>query len=97
MTNLQNRGLIPQNDCNVWAFIGMAITDKPETLSAIRLAERGNLGNLIFVINCNLQRLDGPVRGNGKIIQELAGIQEGAKWNVSLIFFCPTGISFYYP
>ena len=82
MRYLQNRGLIPQNDCNVWAFIGDGETDEPETLSAIRLAERGNLGNLIFVINCNLQRLDGPVRGNGKIIQELAGIFQGAKWNV---------------
>ena len=82
MRYLQNRELIPKNDCNVWAFIGDGETDEPETLSAIRLAERGNLGNLIFVINCNLQRLDGPVRGNGKIIQELAGIFQGAKWNV---------------
>ena len=82
MKYLQNREILAQNDSNVWAFIGDGETDEPETLGAIQLASRENLGNLIFVINCNLQRLDGPVRGNSKIIQELAGIFEGAGWKV---------------
>ena len=67
---------------HVWAFLGDGETDEPETLGAITLAGREELDNLIFVINCNLQRLDGPVRGNGKIIQELEGIFRGAGWNV---------------
>lgn len=79
---LQNRGLLEQTDNNVWSFIGDGETDEPETLGAIGLASRSKLGNLIFVINCNLQRLDGPVRGNSKIIQELAGIFQGAGWKV---------------
>ena len=66
----------------MWAFIGDGETDEPETLGAISLASREKLDNLIFVINCNLQRLDGPVRGNGKIIQELEATFRGAGWNV---------------
>jgi pyruvate dehydrogenase E1 component len=66
----------------VWAFLGDGETDEPESLGAISLAGRENLDNLIFVVNCNLQRLDGPVRGNGKIIQELEGVFRGAGWNV---------------
>ena len=68
---LENRGLIEPSDAKVWAFLGDGETDEPETLGAITLAAREKLDNLIFVINCNLQRLDGPVRGNGKVIQEL--------------------------
>ncbi len=76
------RGLVDQSDRKVWAFIGDGETDEPESLGAIALAGRENLDNLIFVVNCNLQRLDGPVRGNGKIIQELEGVFRGAGWNV---------------
>src|SRR3712207_7886083 len=65
----------PVTDAKVWAFLGDGETDEPESLGAITLAAREKLDNLIFVINCNLQRLDGPVRGNGKIIQELEGIR----------------------
>ena len=79
---LEDRGLKPRTDAKVWAFIGDGETDEPETLGAITLASRERLDNLIFVINCNLQRLDGPVRGNGKIIQELERIFRGAGWNV---------------
>lgn len=79
---LEDRGLKPKTDSKVWAFIGDGETDEPETLGAITLASREELDNLIFVINCNLQRLDGPVRGNGKIIQELERIFRGAGWNV---------------
>ncbi|HEX7022494.1 MAG TPA: pyruvate dehydrogenase (acetyl-transferring), homodimeric type [Trueperaceae bacterium] len=79
---LVDRGLIPENDANVWAFLGDGETDEPETLGAIRVASRASLDNLIWVVNCNLQRLDGPVYGNGKIIQELEGIFRGAGWNV---------------
>lgn len=79
---LENRGLKQAEDSHVWAFIGDGETDEPETLGAITLAAREKLDNLIWVINCNLQRLDGPVRGNGKIIQELEGIFRGAGWNV---------------
>ncbi len=82
MKYLQNRGLIPDQDRKVWCFIGDGETDEAETLGAIGLASREKLDNLIFVINCNLQRLDGPVRGNGKIIQELEGTFRGAGWNV---------------
>jgi pyruvate dehydrogenase E1 component len=67
---------------HVWAFLGDGEMDEPEALGAIGLAAREELDNLTFVINCNLQRLDGPVRGNGKIIQELEGIFRGAGWNV---------------
>ena len=79
---LENRGLKPVTDAKVWAFLGDGETDEPETLGAITLASREKLDNLIFVINCNLQRLDGPVRGNGKIIQELEAAFRGAGWNV---------------
>jgi pyruvate dehydrogenase E1 component len=78
---LENRGLIPKSDRKVWCFLGDGETDEPESLGAISLAGREKLDNLIFVINCNLQRLDGPVRGNGKIIQELEGVFRGAGWN----------------
>ena len=78
---LENRGLIPKSDRKVWCFIGDGESDEPESLGAISLAGREKLDNLIFVINCNLQRLDGPVRGNGKIIQELEGVFRGAGWN----------------
>jgi len=79
---LEDRGLKPPSDAKVWAFIGDGETDEPESLGAITLPVREELDNLIFVINCNLQRLDGPVRGNGKIIQELESIFRGAGWNV---------------
>ncbi len=82
MKYLENRGLKPKNGGYVWAFLGDGEVDEPETLGAIGLASREQLDNLIFVINCNLQRLDGPVRGNGKIIQELESIFRGAGWNV---------------
>jgi pyruvate dehydrogenase E1 component len=78
---LEDRGLKPRTDAKVWAFLGDGETDEPETLGAITLASRENLDNLIFVINCNLQRLDGPVRGNGKIVQELEAAFRGAGWN----------------
>ncbi|NKB71953.1 MAG: pyruvate dehydrogenase (acetyl-transferring), homodimeric type [Candidatus Latescibacteria bacterium] len=79
---LQDRGLKKTSDARVWAFIGDGETDEPESLGAISLAAREQLDNLTFVINCNLQRLDGPVRGNGKIIQELETVFRGAGWNV---------------
>ena len=82
MKYLINRGLAPDQDRKVWAFLGDGEMDEPESLGAISLAGRENLDNLIFVVNCNLQRLDGPVRGNGKIIQELEGVFRGAGWNV---------------
>ena len=79
---LENREIVPRTDRKIWAFMGDGEMDEPEALGAISLAARENLDNLIFVINCNLQRLDGPVRGNGKIIQELEGVFRGAGWNV---------------
>ena len=79
---LHGRGIKDTSDQNVWAFLGDGECDEPETLGAISLAAREGLDNLNFVINCNLQRLDGPVRGNGKIIQELESIFRGAGWNV---------------
>ena len=82
MKYLQNRGLIADDDRKVWAFPGDGEMDEPESSGALSLAGRENLDNLIFVINCNLQRLDGPVRGNGKIIQELESEFRGAGWNV---------------
>ena len=82
MKYLQNRELIERDDRKVWAFLGDGEMDEPESLGAISLAGREKLDNLIFVVNCNLQRLDGPVRGNGKIIQELEGVFRGAGWNV---------------
>jgi pyruvate dehydrogenase E1 component len=79
---LEDRGLHPESNHKVWAFLGDGETDEPEALGAISLAGREHLDNLIFVVNCNLQRLDGPVRGNGKIIPELEGHFRGAGWNV---------------
>jgi pyruvate dehydrogenase E1 component len=79
---LTDRGLMKPNDRKVWAFLGDGEMDEPESLGAITLARREDLDNLIFVVNCNLQRLDGPVRGNGKIIQELEAAFRGAGWNV---------------
>src|SRR6201993_4522102 len=79
---LEDRGLKPRADAKVWAFLGDGETDEPESLGAITLASREKLDNLIFVVNCNLQRLDGPVRGNGQIIQELESAFRGAGWNV---------------
>ena len=82
MKYLQNRELIQQDNRKVWAFLGDGEMDEPESLGALALAGREKLDNLVFVVNCNLQRLDGPVRGNGKIIQELEGVFRGAGWNV---------------
>jgi pyruvate dehydrogenase E1 component len=79
---LQDRGIKDTSRQRIWCFIGDGECDEPETLGAISLASREGLDNLVFVINCNLQRLDGPVRGNGKIIQELEGVFRGAGWNV---------------
>ena len=79
---LQNRQLDDTSASRVWAFLGDGECDEPETLGAITLASREKLDNLVFVVNCNLQRLDGPVRGNGKIIQELEAVFRGAGWNV---------------
>jgi pyruvate dehydrogenase E1 component len=79
---LQNRGLDDTSQSRVWCFIGDGETDEPETLGSISLAGREHLDNLVWVVNCNLQRLDGPVRGNGKIIQELEAMFRGAGWNV---------------
>ncbi len=79
---MEDRGIIEKSDQKVWAFLGDGELDEPESLGAITLAPREHLDNLIFVINCNLQRLDGPVRGNGKIIQELEAAFRGAGWNV---------------
>jgi pyruvate dehydrogenase E1 component len=82
MRYLENRGLVPKTNRKVWAFLGDGETDEPESLGALTLASREKLDNLIFVVNCNLQRLDGPVRGNGSIIQELEAAFLGAGWNV---------------
>ena len=82
MRYLSSRGLVPRNDRKVWVFCGDGEMDEPESKGAIGLAGREELENLIFVVNCNLQRLDGPVRGNGKIIQELEGSFRGEGWNV---------------
>ena len=82
MRYLEDRGLKAKSDAKVWAFLGDGETDEPEALGAITLPAREKLDNLIFVINCNLQRLDGPVRGNGQIIQELEAAFRGAGWNV---------------
>ena len=82
MKYLQDRGLVKTEGRKVWAFLGDGETDEPESMGAISLASREKLDNLVFVINCNLQRLDGPVRGNGKIIQELEADFRGSGWNV---------------
>lgn len=76
------RGLLKGNEPKVWTFVGDGETDEPETLGSLTLASREHLDNLVWVVNCNLQRLDGPVRGNGKIIQELEAVFQGAGWNV---------------
>ncbi|HEV2333856.1 MAG TPA: pyruvate dehydrogenase (acetyl-transferring), homodimeric type, partial [Gammaproteobacteria bacterium] len=82
MRYMEHRGFIPESDRKVWAFLGDGEMDEPESLGAISLASREKLDNLVFVVNCNLQRLDGPVRGNGKIIQELEANFRGSGWNV---------------
>jgi pyruvate dehydrogenase E1 component len=82
MRYLENRGMIPKSDRKVWCFLGDGEMDEPESMGAITMGVREGLDNLIFVVNCNLQRLDGPVRGNGKIIQELEAAFRGAGWNV---------------
>ena len=82
MRYLENRGMINPSDRKVWAFLGDGEMDEPESMGAITMPVREGLDNLIFVVNCNLQRLDGPVRGNGKIIQELEAAFRGAGWNV---------------
>ena len=82
MKYMENRGFIKNKNRKVWAFLGDGETDEPESLGALLIASRDSLDNLIFVVNCNLQRLDGPVRGNGKIVQELEGMFRGAGWNV---------------
>src|SRR5207344_2274746 len=79
---LEHRGLKATTNQHVWCFMGDGECDEPETLGALTIASREGLDNLIFVVNCNLQRLDGPVRGNGKIIQELEAVFRGAGWNV---------------
>lgn len=76
------RGILKEDDSRVWCFVGDGETNEPETLGALSMASREKLDNLIFVVNCNLQRLDGPVNGNGKIIQELESVFKGAGWNV---------------
>ena len=82
MRYLENRNLIEKTPRKIWAYLGDGETDEPESLGALTVATREKLDNLIFVVNCNLQRLDGPVRGNGKIINELEGAFRGAGWNV---------------
>ena len=82
MRYLEHRGLLEPSDRKVWVFAGDGEMDEPESIGALSVAGRERLDNLIFVVNCNLQRLDGPVRGNGKIIQELEGVFRGAGWNV---------------
>ncbi|HUB32500.1 MAG TPA: pyruvate dehydrogenase (acetyl-transferring), homodimeric type [Bryobacteraceae bacterium] len=82
MRYLENRHLIPATPRKIWAFLGDGEMDEPESMGSLTLASREKLDNLIFVINCNLQRLDGPVRGNGKVIQELEAAFQGAGWNV---------------
>src|SRR5260370_5697575 len=82
MASRENSGIPPKTNRKVWAFLGDRECDEPESLGALTLASREKLDNLIFVVNCNLQRLDGPVRGNGKIIQELESAFRGAGWHV---------------
>jgi pyruvate dehydrogenase E1 component len=82
MRYLENRGILDTQKRKVWAFVGDGEMDEPESLAGLSLAAREGLDNLIFVVNCNLQRLDGPVRGNGSIVQELEGLFAGAGWNV---------------
>jgi pyruvate dehydrogenase E1 component len=93
MRYLENRGIIPPTPRKVWAFVGDGETDEPESMGSLTLASREKLDNLIFVINCNLQRLDGPVRGNGKIINELEAAFRGAGWNVIKLSGARIGIN----
>jgi pyruvate dehydrogenase E1 component len=86
---LLNRGISDTSASKVWCFVGDGESDEPETLGALQIASRDRLDNLIWVVNCNLQRLDGPVRGNGKIIQELEGVFRGAGWNVIKVIWGP--------
>jgi pyruvate dehydrogenase E1 component len=86
---LHNRGFADTSKSRVWAFLGDGETDEPESLGSLSIAAREGLDNLIFVVNCNLQRLDGPVRGNGKIIQELEAVFRGAGWNVIKVIWGP--------
>ncbi|HEY3236624.1 MAG TPA: pyruvate dehydrogenase (acetyl-transferring), homodimeric type, partial [Polyangiaceae bacterium] len=86
---LHNRGIVDTSGSRVWCFMGDGETDEPESLGALGVAARENLDNLVFVVNCNLQRLDGPVRGNGKIIQELEAVFRGAGWNVIKVIWGP--------
>jgi pyruvate dehydrogenase E1 component len=79
---LEHRGIVPASDRKIWCFLGDGEMDEPESMGALTMPVRESLDNLVFVINCNLQRLDGPVRGNGKIIQELEAAFLGAGWNV---------------
>ncbi|MBV8071754.1 MAG: pyruvate dehydrogenase (acetyl-transferring), homodimeric type, partial [Acidobacteriaceae bacterium] len=79
---LENRSILPNSERRVWAFLGDGEMDEPESTGALHVAAREKLVNLIFLINCNLQRLDGPVRGNSSVIQELEGVFRGAGWNV---------------
>jgi pyruvate dehydrogenase E1 component len=90
MRYLENRGIIQATPRHIWAFLGDGETDEPESLGALTLASREKLDNLIFIVNCNLQRLDGPVRGNGKIIQELEAAFRGAGWNVIKVIWGDT-------
>jgi pyruvate dehydrogenase E1 component len=82
LSYITDRGLYKKTDRKVWAFLGDGEMDEPESKGALTLASKEELDNLIFVVNCNLQRLDGPVRGNTKVIQELEGAFRGAGWNV---------------
>src|SRR3982074_3883694 len=88
---LEDRAIKPKTNAKVWAFLGDGETDEPETLGAITLAARERLDNLIFVINCNLQRLDGPARGNGKITQELESVFRGSGRNVIKVLWSREG------
>ena len=91
---LHNRGLKDTTDCRVWTFLGDGECDEPETLGALSVATREGLNNLKFVVNCNLQRLDGPVRGNGKVIQELEAVFREPAGTLSKSFGDPSGILF---
>jgi pyruvate dehydrogenase E1 component len=82
MRYLENRGILPKTNRKIWAFLGDGEMDEPESRGALQIAANEKLDNLIFVVNCNLQRLDGPVRGNGNIVQELEGVFRGFQWNV---------------
>ena len=94
---LDCRGLADTKPRKVWAFMGDGEMDEPESLGAISLGGREHLDNLVFVINCNLQRLDGPVRGNGKIVQELEADFRGAGWNVIKVLWGSAGINCWPP